>query len=128
MEEASCEGANIKFDSMFPARFVFDEAAAGLTDFERLWLGLANVDPGRDVSFEDGVLRVDCRAKNHPVGFAATPPREGNYPRRWPNVVVMDEATVARVDRRWAEYGLGEFLASPSNRYRKLLLSERAEA
>jgi 4-hydroxy-3-polyprenylbenzoate decarboxylase len=91
---------------------IFDEAAEGLTPYERLWLGLANVDPGRDVSVVEGVVRVDCRAKK--LG-------------RWPNVVVMDEATAALVDRRWAEYGIGEFIASPSNRYRKLLLSDGAQ-
>jgi 4-hydroxy-3-polyprenylbenzoate decarboxylase len=49
-------------------------------------------------------------------------------PSRWPNVVVMDKATVALVDTRWPEYGLGAPLPSPSNRYRKLLLSDSAEA
>lgn len=34
---------------------------------------------------------------------------------------------VARVDARWAEYGLGEPMASPSERYRRLLLSDKAE-
>ncbi len=107
--------------------FVFDEAAEGLSDFERLWLGLANFDPGRDVSIDGGRVTVDCRAKTMRKTDDGEKPLPRPLPDRWPNVVVMDEATVARVDRRWAELGLGEFLASPSDRYRKLLLSEGAQ-
>lgn len=40
--------------------------------------------------------------------------------RRWPNVVASSPETIARVDDRWAEYGLGEFVESPSLRYLKL--------
>ncbi len=122
------EDGTVKTDGNI--EFVFDEAADGLTDYERLWLGLANIDPGRDVSFDGGVAVVDCRAKTarktaHGEKTNSPWPLP---PRRWPNVVVMDEATVALVDRRWAEYGLGDPLPSPSDRYRKLLLSDGAEA
>jgi 4-hydroxy-3-polyprenylbenzoate decarboxylase len=99
---------------------IWDEAAEGLTPYEKLWLGLANIDPARDVSVSDGVVRVDARAKTARL-------HQGNIPTRWPNVVVMDEDTVRLVDSRWAEYGLGEGLPSPSRRYRKLLFSEEAE-
>ena len=34
---------------------------------------------------------------------------------------------IEAVDRRWAEYGIGEFIDSPSRKYRKLLLSDKAE-
>jgi 4-hydroxy-3-polyprenylbenzoate decarboxylase len=96
---------------------LFDPAAEDLTAYERLWLGLANIDPARDIALADGKVTVDCRAKL-PGGKGA--------PARWPNVVVMDEETVALVDRRWGEYGLGEPQPSPSNRYRKLLFSDAA--
>jgi 4-hydroxy-3-polyprenylbenzoate decarboxylase len=101
-------------------QIIFDPAAEELTPYEQLWLGLANIDPARDITVADGVATVDCRAKN---GGAKN---GGGFPSRWPNVVVMDEATVALVDSRWPEYGLGGFLPSPSTRYRKLLLSDGA--
>ena len=44
----------------------------------------------------------------------------GGFARRWPNVVASSPETIARVDGRWAEYGLGEFVESPSLRYLKL--------
>jgi 4-hydroxy-3-polyprenylbenzoate decarboxylase len=97
---------------------VFDERAEELTPYEKLWLGLANIDPVRDITVEGGVATIDCRAKTS---------RGENMPCRWPNVVVMDEATVALVDRRRQEYGIGDPLPSPSDRYRKLLLSDGAQ-
>ncbi len=104
--------------SKLPFVFEFDKTAEGLSPYELLWLGLANIDPARDISITDGVATVDCRAKTD----------KGNgMPSRWPNVVVMDEKTVALVDSRWAGYGFGELLPSPSNRYRKLLFSDKAE-
>jgi 4-hydroxy-3-polyprenylbenzoate decarboxylase len=104
-------------------QIIFDEAAEGLTPYEKLWLGLANIDPARDISVSDGAVTVDARAKTTYHEFSS----KEKMPRRWPNVVVMNEETVHLVDSRWAEYGLGELLPSPSRRYRKLLFSEEAE-
>ena len=63
-------------------------------------------------------LTIDARAK--------VPGAEGN-PTRFPNVVTSTEDVIEAVDRRWAEYGIGEFIDSPSRKYRKLLLSDKAE-
>ncbi len=104
---------------------IFDPDAEQLTPYEKLWLGLANIDPARDISIENGVAVIDCRAKISGDGSG----RGGkDAPDRWPNVVVMDGQTVARVDKRWPEYGLGNLLPSPSNHYKKLLLSDGAAA
>lgn len=97
---------------------VFDPAASELTAGELLWLAAANTDPRRDVRMEDGTLVIDARSKR---------PGEGENPARFPNVVTASEDTIALVDRRWPEYGLGAFVASPSRRYRRLLLSEGAQ-
>lgn len=97
---------------------VFDPAASELTAGELLWLAAANTDPRRDVRMEDGTLVIDARSKR---------PGEGENPARFPNVVTASEDTIALVDRRWPEYGLGVFVASPSRRYRRLLLSEGAQ-
>ena len=97
---------------------LFDPRAEGLDAAELLWLAAANSDPRRDVTLHGDVVVVDARSKR--------PGREGN-PARFPNVVVSSAETVAEVDRRWTEYGLGAFVASPSERYRRLLLSESEE-
>lgn len=97
---------------------VFDPAAAELTAAELLWLAAANTDPRRDVWMQGAALVVDARSKR---------PGVGENPARFPNVVTASGETMALVDRRWPEYGLGALVASPSRRYRRLLLSEGAQ-
>ena len=99
---------------------LFDGQAAGvMTPSDLLWLAAANTDPRRDVKYlEGGELLFDARSKHPSV--------EGN-PRRFPNVVMSSVETINKVDGRWEEYGLGAKIESPSRRYRKLWLSDRAE-
>ena len=78
---------------------------------DRLWLAAAACDPSRDVRLSGGMAFFDARTKAGGVG---------GFARRWPNVVASSPETIARVDGRWAEYGLGEFVESPSLRYLKL--------
>ena len=99
---------------------MFDYQAAGtMTESDLLWLAMANSDPRRDVKFlAGGELLLDARSKH---------PGVGDNPMRFPNVVMSSVETIEKVDARWAEYGLGEFIPSPSRKYRKLWLSPRAE-
>lgn len=99
---------------------VFDYHAAGaMRDEDLLWLAAANTDPRRDVVLTaDGTLTADARSKRPGV--------EGNPPR-FPNVAMSSMQTIRLVDERWGEYGIGPRLESPSRRYRKLWLSDRAE-
>ncbi len=99
---------------------LFDYNAAGVMSAnDLLWLAMANSDPRRDVTYlECGALLLDARSKRPGV--------EGN-PSRFPNVVMSSVDTIHKVDDRWPEYGVGEFVESPSRRYRKLWLSDRAE-
>lgn len=94
---------------------IFDSRAEGLPASDLVWLGAANSDPRRDVRSVGNALILDARSKR--------PGAEGN-PSRFPNVVTASPATIELVDARWAEYDCGEFLPSPSRRYRQLLLSE----
>ena len=99
---------------------LFDYQAAGvMTPNDLLWLAMANTDPRRDVKFtKSGALLFDSRSKH---------PGVGDNPARFPNVVMSSVDAIKLVDERWAEYGLGEFIPSPSRRYRKLWLSPKAE-
>ena len=94
---------------------VFDTNAEGLPAADLVWLGAANSDPRRDVRMVGKALVLDARSKRPGV--------EGN-PSRFPNVVTASPETIALVDKRWAEYSCGEFIPSPSLKYRRLLLSE----
>ena len=97
---------------------IFDSQAQGLPAGDLVWLGAANTDPRRDIRTIGKALIIDARSKR--------PGTEGN-PSRFPNVVTASPETIALVDRRWAEYNCGEFIPSPSLRYRQLLLSDNEQ-
>ncbi len=99
---------------------LFDYAAAGsMRSEDLLWLAAANSDPRRDVEIWQGSLLLDARSKR--------PGGAPNYPSRFPNVVTSLPEVIHLVDARWSEYGIGEFVESPSRRYRKLWLSDEAQ-
>ena len=98
---------------------IFDKRALNMSANELLWLGAANTEPTRDITLHGKTLIIDARPKHPEV--------EGENPSRWPNVVTADKVTIALVDDRWSEYGIGEFISSPSLRYSELKLSEGAE-
>jgi len=76
------------------------------------WQLLGNSDPQRDHLY----------ISQHCILFDATIKlfREGGFPRKWPNVVCSDEATIASVDNKWNSLGTGDFISSPSVRYSAL--------
>lgn len=98
---------------------LFDKRAKDLSSEELLWLGAANTEPSRDITLHGSTLTIDARPKSAKSS--------SKNPARWPNIVTADEATIALVDSRWSEYGIGEFIPSPSKRYSVLKLSEGAE-
>lgn len=102
-------------------RFVvlFDRGAAGNMRGEDLvWLAAANTDPKRDIRLAGDTLIIDARSKR---------PGYGSNPPRFPNVVTSHPDTIHYVDERWVKYDLGELIESPSRRYRKLWLSDKAD-
>ena len=98
---------------------IFDKRANEMSAEELLWLGAANTEPSRDFTLQGGTLVIDARAK--------LPKEESENPSRWPNIVTADEATIRLVDEKWKKYGIGEFIPSPSERYRKLQLCDGAQ-
>lgn len=92
----------------------FDSGVEELSDDEKMWLVLANTDPKRDITLTDGTINIDARSKKL-------------QERDFPNIVTMDCDTINKVDSRWAEYNIGEFIASPSLRYKKLINGDAAE-
>jgi 4-hydroxy-3-polyprenylbenzoate decarboxylase len=79
---------------------------------EVTWRVFNNVDPRRDCLIVDGPLDVLDHASplaryGAKMGIDATRtwPEEG-YTREWPDELAMDPVVKARVDARWAEFGL----------------------
>lgn len=94
----------------------FDSGVEQLDLDDRLWVLLGNTDPARDITVdkEQGILRIDARSKKLEN-------------RDFPNIVTADDKTIELVDSRWEEYGIGEFLSSPSLKYKHLLKGNGAE-
>lgn len=71
----------------------------------------ANVDPRRDTVIVDGPLDIldhaaPAMGAGSKLGIDATKKWLGEgQVRDWPDEIVMDDATVAQVSRRWREYG-----------------------
>ena len=49
-----------------------------------------------------------------------------NFDRDWPNIIVADDATIKAVDEKWKRLGLGDFLPSPSLKFKGQLYGEEA--
>jgi 4-hydroxy-3-polyprenylbenzoate decarboxylase len=83
------------------------------------WQVLGNSDPERDHEYlTPSSLIIDGTIKAF---------REGGFSRKWPNVVCSDGVTISSVDRKWESLGLGPFIGSPSEVYRKLVMSGKDE-
>ena len=117
---AQVDLAQIATQSGIDCNFIalFDSRAAELNGEDLLWIAAANTDPSRDIAVAGRTLTIDARAKV---------PGSENNPARFPNVVTSTEDVIELVDSRWEEYGIGKMIPSPSRKYRKLLLSEKAE-
>jgi 4-hydroxy-3-polyprenylbenzoate decarboxylase len=91
-----------------------------------IWRFANNIDPRRDSYI------VEAPDKSHisHIGIDATQKTKtyDDFERDWPNIIVMDETTSKKIDKKWDKLGLGKFLESPSDRYRKQLYNKGAIA
>lgn len=81
------------------------------------WYTLGNTDPARDIEIKDNLFLVDGMRKHGRKDFK----------RPWPDLVVMDEETIAKVDQQWEHYGLGDFIKSPSLAFKNITDGKQAE-
>jgi 4-hydroxy-3-polyprenylbenzoate decarboxylase len=102
---------------------VFFNEGADLNDlFTLMWLLGGNLEPDRDVSVSDSVngnsvVFVDATFKTQ---------LHDNFKRDWPNVVTMDDQTISAIDKKWNDLGIGEFVQSPSLKFKNLVKGEGA--
>jgi 4-hydroxy-3-polyprenylbenzoate decarboxylase len=93
-----------------------------------LWRFCNNLDPRRDSHL------VQLPAKHQPSKTWACMGLDGtiktkafdNFQRDWPNIIVADDATIEAVDKKWNELGIGQFIPSPSLKYKDQLYGEEA--
>jgi 4-hydroxy-3-polyprenylbenzoate decarboxylase len=93
-----------------------------------LWRFCNNLDPRRDHLLNERSSGIDARKRFACMGLDGTrKTRElDDFQRDWPNIIVADDATIAAVDKKWNELGLGTFIPSPSLKYKDQLYGEEA--
>jgi 4-hydroxy-3-polyprenylbenzoate decarboxylase len=91
---------------------LYVEHTVGVDDIaDVLWRHCNNLDPKRDHIYGGKgktVLGLD--------GTRKTKALDG-FDRPWPNIIAADGPTIASVDQKWPELGLGEKINSPSLKY-----------
>jgi len=89
-----------------------------------LWRFCNNLDPKRDgfLFKSSGFPYTAC------MGLDGTRKTKefDNFQRDWPNIIVADPATIEKVDKKWSQLGIGDFLPSPSLKYKDQLYGEEA--
>jgi 4-hydroxy-3-polyprenylbenzoate decarboxylase len=104
---------NVKF-------IIYTEHVIDLQHFgDIVWRVANNVDPARDCFYA-------YEKSGSPLyGLAIDGTRKfGKYDgfeREWPNTVVHNQETIKKVDEMWDDLGIGEFIPSPSLKYRHQL-------
>jgi len=108
--------------SQFKLILFFNEGANLNDSFTLIWLLGGNLEPARDVS----ILEIE-NAKNV-VLVDATFKTElhDNFKRDWPNIVTMNQKTITDIDKKWDELGLGDFVESPSLKFKSLVKGDGA--
>ena len=82
-----------------------------------LWRFCNNLDPKRDSHLVNNCMGFDGTRKTKEFD---------NFHRDWPNIIVADEATIESVDNKWNELGIGDFIPSPSLKYKDQMYGEEA--
>jgi 4-hydroxy-3-polyprenylbenzoate decarboxylase len=99
-----------------------------------LWRFCNNLDPKRDYY----LYKQSITPSNHQtisqyracIGFDGTiktKELDGFY-RDWPNIIVADDETIRAVDSKWDELGIGNFISSPSLKFKNQMYGEEAVA
>ncbi|HWB90438.1 MAG TPA: menaquinone biosynthesis decarboxylase [Puia sp.] len=93
-----------------------------------LWRFCNNLDPRRDHIPAERASATDPRKRIACMGLDGTrKTRElDDFQRDWPNIIVADDKTIAAVDKKWNELGLGNFIPSPSLKFKDQLYGEEA--
>ena len=105
-----------------------------------LWRFCNNLDPKRDHHLfkrptpafaEASAGKPDSRlptADSSCMGFDGTRKTKefDNFQRDWPNIIVADDTTIRLVDEKWDQLGLGDFIPSPSLKFKDQMYGEEA--
>ena len=79
------------------------------------WIILGNIDPKRDTIQLNQNDRFHVFIDGTRKSFT-----KDRFERDWPNILISNIETINAIDKKWLQLGLGEFIQSPTEKYRKL--------
>lgn len=93
-----------------------------------LWRFCNNLDPKRDSILIQRASKIHTDKTFACMGLDGTIKTKefDNFQRDWPNIIVSDDATIKSVDEKWVRLGLGEFIPSPSLKFKDQMYGEEA--
>jgi 4-hydroxy-3-polyprenylbenzoate decarboxylase len=93
-----------------------------------LWRFCNNLDPRRDNFVVRPALPGSPGKTTAGIGLDGTQKTRllDNFERDWPNIIVADDATIQKIDEKWASLNIGPFIASPSHKYKHQMYGEEA--
>jgi 4-hydroxy-3-polyprenylbenzoate decarboxylase len=93
-----------------------------------LWRFCNNLDPKRDnILFQHSSL-TETGKTFACLGLDGTRKTKelDNFQRDWPNIIVADDVTIKAVDEKWNELKIGNFISSPSLKFKNQMYGEEA--
>jgi 4-hydroxy-3-polyprenylbenzoate decarboxylase len=93
-----------------------------------LWRFCNNLDPRRDQVLVERASSTVADKMFACIGLDGTIKTKelDGFMRDWPNIIVSDDATIQSVDEKWGRLGLGEFIPSPSLKFKSQLYGNEA--
>ncbi len=110
--------------SSYPRIVVLVDDNVDVTDyFVTAWVALNNTDPVRDIILfpykGDVLLLLDATSKDSELN---------DFSRPWPNIIVMDDKIIKKIDEEWDKLIPFKFIESPSHRFGKMVRNAGAIA
>jgi 4-hydroxy-3-polyprenylbenzoate decarboxylase len=95
-----------------------------------LWRFCNNLDPKRDHTLCKRPSLIATGKNIACMGLDGTRKTKefDEFHRDWPNIIVADNATIQAIDEKWEKLGAGEFIPSPSLKFKKHMYGEEATA
>ena len=93
-----------------------------------LWRFCNNLDPKRDSILSQRPAVIHGGKTFNCMGLDGTRKTKqyDNFARDWPNIIVADESTIHAVDNKWEDLQIGEFLPSPSLKFKSQMYGQEA--
>ena len=96
-----------------------------------LWRFCNNLDPKRDSHINKhptSNLKPQTANYSACIGFDGTRKTKefDDFNRDWPNIIVADDTTIMAVDSKWNDLGIGNFIPSPSLKFKDQMYGEEA--